>query len=239
MTVEILFGEVANLFGDMQNMEYLRETCPSAEFIGTRLTDEPWFVSHRPDLIYMGAMTENTQRRAIEALRPYADRLKTLLDEGVVMLFTGNAGEVFFRQIDYKTEKKTVAGLGFFDVDVVTDWFDRYNGKTLGTLKTESGEIAVTGFRSQFSRWYGDNEDRAFLTMDRGIGMNETSKKEGLRVQNAFFTAVIGPLLPLNPLFTEYLLRLAGENAPAAHREAAMQAYEQRLKEMRDPATKF
>ena len=66
MTVEILFGEVANLFGDMQNMEYLRETCPSAEFIGTRLTDEPWFVSHRPDLIYMGAMTENTQRRAIE-----------------------------------------------------------------------------------------------------------------------------------------------------------------------------
>ena len=239
MTVEILFGEVANLFGDMQNMEYLRETCPSAEFIGTRLTDEPWFVSHRPDLIYMGAMTENTQRRAIEALRPYADRLKTLLDEGVVMLFTGNAGEVFFRQIDYKTEKKTVAGLGFFDVDVVTDWFDRYNGKTLGTLKTESGEIAVTGFRSQFSRWYGENADNAFLRMDRGMGLNENSALEGWRDRNLICTAVIGPILPLNPKLTEYLCSLMGVSVPAAFRDAAIRAWEQRVIEMEDPETKF
>ena len=49
MTVEILFGEVANLFGDMQNMEYLRQSCPSAKFVGTRLTDEPYFAAHRPD----------------------------------------------------------------------------------------------------------------------------------------------------------------------------------------------
>ena len=239
MTVEILFGEVANLFGDMQNMEYLRRSVPGARIVGTTLTEEPFFVKERPDFIYMGAMTENTQRRVVETLRPHAARLKELMDDGVVMLFTGNAGEVFFDKIEYKTEKKEVSGLGFFDLNVVTDWFDRYNGKTLGVLKTEDGEIKITGFRSQFSRWVGENADCAFLKMERGAGMNGESRFEGVRYRNAFFTAVLGPILPLNPLFTEYLLKLAGSPAPAAFRTEAMRAYEQRLKEMEDPATKF
>ena len=52
-------------------------------------------------------------------------------------------------------------------------------------------------------------------------------------------TSLLGPILPLNPLFTEYLLGLCGVKAEAAHREAALAAYEQRLQEFRDPKTTF
>lgn len=242
MTVEILFGEVANLFGDMQNMAYLRQTLPDAAFIETALTDEPYFAKNRPDFLYMGAMTEKTQRRVIEKLTPYRDRLQALADDGVVMLFTGNAGEALFSHISYVTEKIEVDGLGLFDLTAKTDLFDRYNGKVLGRLFADPEAEAVgtvTGFRSQFSRWYGDNRASAFLDIERGMGLNAESKLEGVRYKNLICTAVIGPILPLNPKLTEHLCALAGAKAPAAHRETAVRAWEQRVIEMEDPETKF
>ena len=235
MTVEVLFSEVCNLFGDAQNMAYLRQTLPTAEFIETPLTETPYFVGNTPDLIYMGSMTENTQRRVIDTLRPYKDRIAALIEGGTVFLFTGNAGEVLMRHISYVTEKIETDGLGLIDLTVETDLFSRYNGKILGMF----GEIPVVGFRSQFSRVLGNNEKNAFLRVERGAGSDLQSKYEGVRINNCFVTAVLGPILPNNPLFTEYLVSLPGENAPAAFRKEAMAAYDQRLKEFRDPAVRF
>ncbi len=75
MTIEVLFAEVCNLCGDAQNAEYLHQTLPDAELIFTPLTETPWFADHTPDMIYMGNMSEQIQRRVIETLRPYKDRL--------------------------------------------------------------------------------------------------------------------------------------------------------------------
>ena len=235
MTIEVLFAEVCNLCGDAQNVEYLKQTLPDAEVIGTSLLDRPFFADHTPDLIYMGNMSERIQRRVIETLRPYRDRLRELIDGGTVMLFTGNAGETLMKHISYVTEEIETDGLGLLDLTVKTDWFDRYNGKTLG--KCEG--IDVIGFRSQFSMVYGDNSQYAFLQVERGIGNNPQSRYEGARVNNLFCTALLGPILPNNPPFTEYLISLTGTKTEAAFREQAMAAYEQRLKEFRDPKTEF
>lgn len=235
MTIEVLFAEVCNLCGDAQNAEYLRQTLPDAELIFTPLTDTPYFADHTPDMIYMGNMSEQIQRRVIGALRPYKDRLQALIDGGTVMLFTGNAGEVLMKHISYVTEKIELDGLGIIDLTVKTDWFKRYNGKTLG----KCGDLDVLGFRSQFSMVYGDNAENAFLKVERGIGLNPESRLEGVRMNNLFCTALLGPILPNNPLFTEYLISLTGQTAKAAFRQQAMDAYEQRLKEFRDPKTEF
>ncbi|MBQ6066350.1 MAG: hypothetical protein IJK89_05975 [Clostridia bacterium] len=235
MTIEVLFAEVCNLCGDAQNAAYLKQTLPDAEVIDTSLPDRPFFADHTPDMIYMGNMSERIQRRVVETLRPYRDRLQELIDGGTVMLFTGNAWEVLTKHISYVTEKIELDGLGLLDLTVKTDWFDRYNGKVLGRC----GDIDVIGFRSQFSMVHGDNSQCAFLKVERGIGVNPESKYEGVRVNNLFGTAVLGPILPNNPLFTEYLISLTGTQAQAAFREQAMAAYEQRLKEFRDPKTEF
>ena len=235
MTVEILFGEVCNLYGDAQNETYLRQTLPDAEFIDTRLVDTPYFAEHTPDLILLGGMSENVQRRVIETLRPLKDRLLSLIDAGTVMLCTGNAGEIFTKHISYITEKIETDALGVFDLTVKNDLFRRYNGKVLGT----ADGVTVVGFRSSFSLIYGDNSGCYFLKAERGDGINPETKLEGMRRNNLICTSLLGPVLPLNPLFTEYLLGLCGVKAEAAHKEAAVAAYEQRLKEMRDPRTTF
>lgn len=235
MVVEILFQEVCGLYGDSQNPTYLQATLPDAKFIFTRLTDVPYFAEHTPDLIYIGCMSESTQRRVIEKLLPLRERIDQLIEDGTVILATGNAGEIFAQRIDYVTEKLSVDGLGVFDLTVKTDLFKRYNGMVLGQL----AEMKIVGFRSQFSFLYGDNSQCYFLKCLRGDGIHPGSNLEGMRKNNLICTQLLGPILPLNPLFCEYLLGLCGESAQAAFRESAMDAYQQRLQEFSDPKVSF
>lgn len=235
MTIEILFSEVCSLYGDSQNTEYLKATLPDAEFVFTALTDEPYFKDNTPDMIYIGAMSETTQRRVIEKLMPYKARIEELINNNTVILATGNAAEVFTKHISYVTEEIETDALGIFDMTVDTNLFRRYNGKVLGT----TDGLEITGFRSQFSFMYGDNSNCGFLQVVRGDGINKESKIEGIRKNKFIGTSLLGPILPLNPLFTEYLISLTGNNADAAYRDAAMAAYNQRLKEFKDPSTVF
>ena len=87
MKVEVLFSEVCNLNGDFQNVEYLRQTLPEAQFVFTALSHEPAFATERPDIVYMGTMTEAIQRRVIDKLMPYKERIEALIDSGVVYNF--------------------------------------------------------------------------------------------------------------------------------------------------------
>ncbi len=235
MVVEILFNEVCNLFGDGQNAAYLEASLPDAQFIYTPLTGTPYFAENTPDLIYIGAMSESIQRRVIEKLMPLKDRVAELIDNGTPILATGNAGEIFANKIDYITEEISVQGLGIFDLTVKTDLFKRYNGKVLGRFE----DMDIVGFRAQFSFLYGDNSSTYFTSCTRGVGINPQSKLEGMRKNNLICTQILGPILPLNPLFCEYLMKLAGSDAQAAYRDAAMAAYEQHLKEFQDPNIKF
>ena len=235
MVIEILFQEVCGLYGDSQNPVYLQKTLPDAEFIFTALTDTPYFVDHTPDMIYIGCMSESIQRRVISKLLPFKDRIQNLVEQGVVFLATGNAGEIFAKQIDYVTEGITTEGLGLFDLQVKTDYFKRYNGKVLGKLN----DIDVVGFRSQFSFLYGDNSNGFFLACDRGCGINKQSALEGMRKNNLICTQLLGPILPLNPLLCEHLIELTGNTAEAAFRTAAMNAYHARLQEFRNPSVNF
>ena len=235
MTIEVLFQEVCGLYGDSQNPVYLQATLPSAEFVYTKLTDEPYFVNSTPDMIYIGCMSESTQRRVIAKLLPYKERLMQLIDAGVLILATGNAGEIFTKSIEYVTEKIETQALGVFDLTVKTDLFKRHNSMVLAQV----ADIQLVGFRSQFSFIYGDNTDHAFASCIRGIGINPDSKLEGMRKNNLICTQLLGPILPLNPLFCEYLLKCIGSDAPAAYRESAMDAYLQRLNEFTDPKVAF
>lgn len=235
MVVEILFSEICNNNGDGQNIAYLQATLPNAEFVFTSLLDTPYFVANDPDLIYIGSMSENTQRKVIEKLQPYKDRINELIDSNVPILATGNAGEIFCKEIIYVAERITTQALGVFDLTVKSDWFKRYHAKVLGKLDN----IPIVGFRAQFSFVYGDNTQNYFINCERGVGINPDSKLEGFRKNNLICTSLLGPILPLNPLFCEYFLRLAKCDAPAAYRDAAMNAYEQRLKEFSDPETVF
>ena len=235
MVIEILYNEVCNLYGDGQNVQYLQQTLPDAQFVFTELNAQPYFVDNAPDMIYIGSMSESIQRRVIDKLLPYKERILQLIEGGTPILATGNASEVFAKSITYVTESITTEGLGVFDLTVKTDLFNRYNGKVLGNFM----DMTIVGFRSQFSFIYGDNRDNYFVKCVRGDGINKDSKLEGFRKNNLICTQILGPILPLNPLFCEYFVSLAGANVSAAHRDAAIDAHTQRIKEFSDSTVVF
>lgn len=235
MIIEVLFGEICNLYGDPQNAEYLSLTLPDAQVIRTSLDSEPYFAKSRPDIILIGSMSDSMYLPVIEKLKQYKQRLTELIEDKVVFLVTGSACEVFCRTIENVTLETNAEGLGLMPLDAKINWFDRYNGKVLGTFNG----MTLTGFKSQFSMLYGDNLNDYFVEVERGIGVNRESTLEGYKVNNFFATQLLGPILPLNPEFCEYLISLTGENATAAFKEEAMDAYRQRIKEFSDPKIKF
>lgn len=100
VVVETLFPEIANLYGDHANIRYLKLCMPEAEYVEDSLSGEPYFAAHKPDMIYMGPMTERGQELIIEKLQPYRARIEELIGEGVLFLITGNAMEVFWDAIE-------------------------------------------------------------------------------------------------------------------------------------------
>ena len=75
-TVEILFPEFCNLYGDISNIKYLKKCIPEANFIETSFCDKPAFVSKEVNLIYMGPMTEKMQEKVIKKLKPYKEKIE-------------------------------------------------------------------------------------------------------------------------------------------------------------------
>lgn len=237
MKIEVLFPEICNLYGELENVSYLDKSCEDVQIIRTSITDEPYFADYEPDLIYMGTMTENSQLMVIEKLRGYIDRISELIDRGVHFLITGNALEVFGRYIEDADGTKTEC-LGMIDIMTKRNMSNRFNSLYLGEFQG----MDIVGFKSQFthSYWCDGTEPTGLFDTKRGPGLNPDIKEEGIRINNFMATYIIGPLLVLNPPLTEYLLRSCGNiDATAAFAEEAMDAYETRVKEFSDPKRGF
>ena len=228
MKIEILFPEFCNLYGDMYNMKYLKMCIPEAEFIETALEEEPAFVKENVNLIYLGPMTENTQEKVIKKLFPYKERIIELIEKNVVFLFTGNALEILGKYIENEDESK-IEGLGIFDVYAKRDMMHRHNSYLIGKYE----DIEIIGFKSQFTMMYGNNLETPFIEVEKGIGINKQSKIEGIKKNNFIGTYLIGPMLILNPLFTQKVLKMLGEETEIALKEDTMAAYNERIKELK------
>ncbi len=55
MKIEVLFPEICNLYGDLQNIMYLKQCIENVEIINTSLNQEPYFVKEDVSLIYLGS----------------------------------------------------------------------------------------------------------------------------------------------------------------------------------------
>ena len=229
MKIEILFPEFCNLYGDMYNMKYLKMCVPDAEFIETALDDIPAFTKEDVNMIYLGPMTENTQEKVINRLKPYKERIEELIEKNVVFLFTGNSAEVLGKYIENEDGSK-IEGVGIFDVYSKRDMMHRHNSFLVGKYE----DIEIIGFKSQFTMMYGDNKNSYFVEVEKGIGINKESKLEGIKKNNFIGTYIIGPILIQNPLFTKKILKNIGANEEKlALENDVMSAYEVRLKELK------
>ena len=225
MKIEILFPQNCNLFGDLSNMHYLRKCLPDAQFVETDLNEEPLFVREKVDMIYLGPMTERSQELVLERLRPHKDRLRELINQNTLFLFTGNALELMGEYI-VKDDGSRINCLGIFPLYAKRDMMHRHNSIFLGSFEGQP----VMGFKSQFTMAYPKSKDLELFPVEKGVGLNKTCSFEGVRSGNFFGTYLLGPILLLNPPFTKYLLKCLGvENAHLALEQEVQAAYEKRL----------
>ena len=103
----------------------------------------------------------------------------------------------------------------------------RYNDCSVGEFE----DMQIVGFKNLLSHSYGENPS-PFLNMKKGAGMNPDCKIEGIHENNLFATYHTGPILPLNPQFTDYLIKLVDEGYVSVTLEYEKQAYDSRLKEL-------
>ncbi len=230
MKIEILYPELCNLFGDTGNIKYLKLCIPETEFVYTSLHDEPLFASGNADMVYMGPCTEKAQEKIITYLSKYKSELEREIKNNTLFLFTGNAMEVLFDYISNEDGTK-IEGLGIFKFYAVRQLMNRINCVMLCRFQ----EIDLVGFKTQFTQIYGDNSDCFFASVEKGMGINHDSQLEGIHVNNFFGTNLIGPLLVMNPYFTEYIMKLLGaEQTHAAFRKESLVAYNKRINEVRN-----
>ena len=227
--IEKLFPEFCNIYGENYNIEYLKRCNENIKVYETNHKEVPKFVTEDVDMIYLGCTSERKQEQIIEILKPYKKRIEELINKGTIFLITGNAIEIFGKEI--KDEDKTIKGLEIFDFYSIRDMKNRHNSQYVGTFKDKENKITMLGHRSQFSFSYGDFKDN-FIDIDIGIGMNPDTKLEGIHKNNFFATYSLGPYLIINPLFTKYILRLLGLNDSLLYEDEIIEAYEYRKNEL-------
>ncbi len=233
MKIEILFPELSTLYGDAGNILYIKSSLKDAEITETHYQDKPLFAKERVDMIYLGSMSENNQLFAIKYLMPYKERLRELIEDGVVFLATGNAMELFGEYIADDENKWEALGIFPFYSKRKTHYF-RHNSHFLGSFDG----IEIVGYKSQFSYCYGDFK-HPFIKVLGGCGNNPEDSFEGIHYKNFFATYVIGPLLPFNPYLAKHIFHLAGFEGEVAFEKEAIDAYECRLKHLKQEDVNF
>lgn len=239
--IEVLFPEICNLYGDLFNVEYLKESIGDSQIIKTSLKDEPLFVKEIPDMIYMGTMTESSQLLVIEKLSMYKERIIELINSGANFFITGNALEIFADEI-YEEDELVAKGLGIFPVYVKRNARNRYNSLYVGDFSHEKADdsIKIVGFKSLFGLAYYKNEEvMPLFNTSRGYAMNKETFDEGIRKNNFFATYITGPFMVVNPVFAKWYINniLNVKCDKLSFEDVAMDAYESRVKEFTDPKT--
>ncbi len=235
MKVEILFPEICNLCGDLMNIRYLRQSCPQLDIVETDLKSRPRFLDEDIALVYLGSTTEKGLSLIVEALTPVKEELLSKLDEGQLMLVTGNALDAL-GQYAQDDQGWRLDGLGLLPTHAEYHMMQRHNSFYLGKF----GDMDIVGFKSLFGHTYGFPSGDALFTTVKGVGRNETTTEEGWQKKNLLVTYLTGPLLVLNPPFAAYLLEKMG--APCvqpAFEEAAMEAYRIRVAEFAEEGRDF
>ena len=243
MIIEVLFPEVCNLYGDLGNIEYISrsleasgETC---EVINTDLYTRPAFADRDDiDLIYMGPVTEKGQVRVIESLKPYKDRLMQMIEGGQRFFMTGNAMEVFGKYIECEEGGPRIECLGIFPFMTKQRMMNRTSSFWVG----QYGKTDVVGYKSQFTHIYPEDTGsfKSLFKTEKGEGINPGFKDEGIREAGFAGTYLLGPLFVLNPvLMKEYLAEMGYKDIKPLYEETAVEAYNKRLAEYREPGRSY
>lgn len=193
------YHDLMNLYGDYGNMEVLKKHLEDQgeEVLIDRKSLKEDVCPEDYDMIYIGSGTEKKQEMARADILRYRKDLKLFIEEGGLLLATGNAMELFGKTIDGKE------ALNILPFETVLTK-DRYTGDAI-LHNDEMGDIV--GFINKCSLIQGGKENALFTYSFRDVNLKDNDW-EGFVYKNLYGTHVIGPLLVKNPAFMKRVMTI-------------------------------
>lgn len=210
-----LYPKEMNIYGDTGNRLVLEKR---AEWRGVDVRVHLVGVGDQlpnvVDIILGGGGQDAVQDVVQKDLASKAQKLKSLAEDGVVMLMICGMYQLLGRSF-VTNEGVKIEGVGVLPLDTVGG-AKRMIGNTV--YQMPFGE--VVGYENHSGVTTLDDAGTAFGSVVRGDGNNGSDKTEGARVYNVFGTYSHGPILPKNPVLADALLKIALERkygAEAVH----------------------
>lgn len=208
ITIAHFYYDLLNLYGENGNVKALKK---ALEQIGCDVSIRFITIGNTPDfdkydLIYIGAGTEDNQKIALEHLLQYKKEIKKAIKDKKIFLVTGNALELFGKEIINKKKKhfKALDIFPYYSKEVDFRIVDE------ALFKTDLIDEKIIGFQNQAS--VIKDIDNPLFSVISGTGSYPNSKIEGYHKNNFFGTYLIGPILVRNPKLLIYFCDLLLKN---------------------------
>ncbi len=195
-----LFYNLLNLYGESGNILALKNKLESkdidVEIKQISLEDD--LNIDELDSIYIGSGTENNQLIALDYLKKYKNSILDAIRDNKFFLVTGNAIELFGKEILNVDSSKTEA-IGAFDYYTI-----RTKNRIVAECSYNFDKINcnIIGFTNH-QGITKDIQNSLFVKYEKNT--NEILSQDGIHENNFFGTYVIGPLLVRNPEFLDYI----------------------------------
>lgn len=203
MKILHLYYDIMNLYGEYGNicalMRMLEKNHIDVEVDKYSIGDKIDIMDY--DMVYVGAGTEKHQKMVLEDLKKQVKAVRNFIEEGRILLMTGNSFEILGERI-FDSMGKAYKGLSIFSFTV-----EESNVRQTSDVIFISDDISdpIVGFVNKCSKLQGI--DSPLFKVERGIGNEGQGGFEGIRCQNFFGTYVTGPVLVKNPAFLLYITR--------------------------------
>ena len=218
MNVKILYlyPDFMSLYGDNGNVRILERRLKDqgfdVEIIKRTITDSA-IAFDDVDFVYMGSGFESNRNLVAKHLSQFKDGLVKAIDDGVPMLFTGNAYDVLGSSI-MTPERDEIRCLGIFDFTVIDQIEKRFTGDVV-LADTKKNDVYV-GFVNRAGVLKGEGALEFDVT--KVIGTVPLTK-DGVRKNNLLGVSLIGPLLLKNHKIAESFVKTICERKGTEYKE--------------------
>lgn len=175
ITIGYLYNDLLNLYGDEGNIKalkyHLEEQNVNVDIKYMSIGDKKDFKD--VDFLYIGSGTEHNLNVALEDLKKDKDKIKEYLDEGKILLSTGNSVELFG---NYIITNKKIKTLG------IIDYVCMNQERTVKDVKTKT-----------------DILDEDIIGFENHSGKNISEENDIINEGSFYGTYIIGPILVRNP----------------------------------------
>lgn len=208
LNIAHLYPELLNIYGDMGNIYALKKRCEWRN-ISAEVYNINQGADINPDLFdiyFIGGGQDKQQIDVAKEMQKQKENLKQAAENNAVMLAICGGYQLLGKYyLPHKGEK--LEGIGILNAYTIAG-----NKRFIGNVTVKSNFLSpetIVGFENHSGLTYLEEGTTPIGKVITGNGNNGKDLTEGARYKNVFGTYLHGSLLPKNPQFADYLIKLA------------------------------